>query len=134
MADGIYNAWKAGIGDGTLDWTTDDLRVKLVTSSTFDADDADIAQVTYAEPTDASYSEQSLSNQTVTVDSASDLAVYDCDDVPFGDLAGGETVTGYIVYDNATGTPVCHVDSVGDRTLQGDPFTLEFPDGVLAIA
>ena len=133
MADGIYNAWKAGIGDGTLDWTTDDLRVKLVTSSTFDADDGDIAQVTYSEPSDASYSEQSLSNQTVTVDTVADLAVYDCDDVAFGDLAGGETVSGYIVYEATTGTPVCHVDSVADRTLQGDPFTLEFPDGVLAI-
>ncbi len=134
MADGIYNAWKAGIGDGTLDWTTDDLRIKLVTSSTFDPDDATLTAVTYAEPTDGSYSEQSLTNAAVTQDDANDVAVYDCDDVAFGDLAGGETVTGYIIYDATTDTPVCHVDSVSDRTLQGDPFTVEFPNGVLEIA
>lgn len=133
MADGIYNAWKGAIGDGTIDWTTADLRVKLVTSSTFDPDDATIGAVTFQEPTDESYSEQSLANATVTVDNDGDLAVYDVDDVEFGELGGDETVVGYIVYDGATDVPVCHVDSVGDRTLQGDPFTLEFPDGVVAI-
>jgi len=51
----------------------------------------------------------------------------------FGNLTGGETVVGYIIYDFTSDIPVCHVDSVSDRTLQGDPFSVEFPNGVLEI-
>lgn len=126
MADGIYNAFKEGLADGTVDWVAATVTVELIKSTStyvFDPDDTE-AGVTIVQPTDVSYAAQTLASKTVTRDDANNWIVFDAADLAFGSLAGAETVIGYYVH-TAT-VPILYVDSVADKVLQGDPFTIQF--------
>jgi len=136
MADIVYNAFKQKIADGTIDWDAATVRVLLIRSTstyTADPDHEFVSDLTgLAEPTDGSYARQSLAGKLVAKDNANNRAVLDANDTSFGNVAGGQTVIGYICYVQTGGsdaspgddTLVCHVDSPADKVLQGDPFTV----------
>lgn len=66
------------------------------------------------EVTVASYSRKTLANDTITLDDANDRSVYDADNVPFGNLEVGQTVSAFVVYEFGTADSdspmILHVD------------------------
>lgn len=141
MADGVFHFYISELLTGNRTLTGDTLRILLVSSVstyTLNPDHQYLSDLTangLAEPTDGSYSRQTLTGVTVTHQPANDRVLVDANDADFGKLVGGETAIGYVVYAQVGGddtTPgddpvVQYVDSPTDRQLNGDNFVVRLP-------
>jgi len=144
----IPNRTKTLYFTDSLDLENDDLRVALYDDSTsfsFDPDDHEFVGdvlddgTTAAEPTDESYSRQSLDGQSVTQNDTDNQAVFDADDVTFPDLETTDDIQGLIVFreetDDSDSTIAFVIDSDDTTDLpvetNGTDFVIEWSaDGV----
>lgn len=107
----IPNRTKDQIINGSIDLTNDTLKLALYDDGVafdFDADTHEfVADVldggnTAQEPTDSSYSRQSLANQGTSIDSTNDESEFDADDVTISSLSTTNQIQGVIVYKEVT--------------------------------
>jgi len=107
----IPNRTKDQLLNGSIDLTNDTLKLALYDDGvafSFDPDThefvADVLDggTTAQEPTDGSYSRQSLANQGTSVDSTNDEAEFDADDVTISSLSTTNNIQGVIVYKEIT--------------------------------
>ena len=145
----LPNRTKVEILSGSIDLANDDIRVALYDDSTAFSFDPDIHQfvsdvldggTTAQEPSDASYSRQSLANQTTSADDTADSGVFDADDVTFGSLSTTNQIQGVIIFKQVTDdtdSPIVGViDDADDSDLpaetNGTDFVIEWSaNGVL---
>jgi hypothetical protein len=122
-----FNATLTKFATGSIDWTTDTIRVALLSDNTAYTPDIDNEEfvsdvldggTTATEFTGSGYSRQPLSNPTVTQDNTDDEAVLDADDTTFPGI-DGDTVQGVLVYKQVG----------GDDTTPGDDPLLGYYDG-----
>ena len=118
----VPNDTKEGLLNGAFDFTNDTLRVLLLDDSsayTFDADahefvdDLDGSSDGDApsnEPTDASYSRQTLTGNAVTEDTTDDEAVFDADDITFPSLSTTNDIQAVVVYRQVGGDDTTPAD------------------------
>lgn len=94
--------------EGSINLETATLKIALFDNSTaytFDAvnhefvNDVLDSGTTAQELGDSSYSRQSISNAAVTVDGPDTEVVVDADDVTWTSLSGGETIQGWLIYE-----------------------------------
>lgn len=127
MANGIYNALYHRIANANLAWSSGVEVVKAMLlrdtgSYVFDPDHANVDAIlaTGVEISVASYSRQSLANKTITQDDANDREKFDADNIAFGNLESGQTVSQVIFYeeltDDSDNVPLIHIDGKIDIT------------------
>lgn len=116
-------------GDANLDAA--DLRMLLMKSgSPVDTWNV-VSDITPAsnELTVSGYARTALANETVVEDDTNDFAYLDADDVAFGALAAGETITWAVLYrhtgSDATAPVYCFYD-VTDTPANGSTITIVF--------
>jgi hypothetical protein len=142
--------------EGSIDLETATLRVALFDDSTaynFDPINHEFVSdvldggTTATELSGTGYSRQDVANAAVTVDGTDTEVEVDADDVSFGNIDGGETIQGWIVYVQRGGddtTPgddpiVAVEDEVknqngNDLTTNGSPIDLEFSsEGIVIV-
>jgi len=148
----VPNRTKALFYTGSIDLVNDDLRVALYDDSTAFSFDPDVHEflgdvldggTTAAEPTDASYSRQSLSGQSVTAVDSNDQAVFDADDVTFPSLSTVNQIQGLIVFrqetDDSDSSIVFVIDDTDQSRLpvetNGTDFSIEWSsDGIQIVS
>jgi len=99
MASVIYNSYLKKIGDGSIDFDTDTIKVALVTSAYVpNIDTHDFFDDLTNEVTGAGYTAggATLGSKTVTVDTSNDSAIYDGDDVSW--TTSTFTTAGAVIY------------------------------------
>lgn len=113
--------------EGSINLETATLRILLFDDSqayTIDVVNhefvGDVIGTDATELSDASYSRQGVSNVQVTVDATDEEVVVDADDVTFPTLDGGETIQGWIIYEQVG----------GDDTTPGDDPIIAIEDEV----
>jgi len=140
MANLIYNSFKKDIGDGTVDWDTDTIRVALVTSTyTPNEDTHEFFDDITNEVVGTGYTADGevLAGCAVTVDTTNDWAEYDATDVTWG--SSTITARGAVVYKD-TGTPstsplISYVDFGSDKVSSDGDFKIQWHgDGVFKLA
>ncbi|WP_135535367.1 hypothetical protein [Halostella pelagica] len=142
---------------GNIDVETATLRVALFNDSTAYSPDqvnheyvSDVLDggTTAQEIQDATYSRQTVSNASVTVDAAGGEVEFDADDVTFSGLDGGETIQGWIVFQQVGGDDTTPADdriiAIEDEatnsngnlvTLNGSDVTIQFSsEGIINVA
>lgn len=127
MSNSWYNSLPTLLGNGGLDW--DDavgvtLKMLLGRSTgtyTFNPDHATLSAILsagFVEITVASYSRKTITGRTVTKDDSLNNAKYDCDNVAFGALESGQTVSQAIIFKNITtdadSVPLLYIDGKMD--------------------
>lgn len=140
MANVIYNGFKASIGDGTVDWDTDTIKVALVTSAyTPDIDlDVNFDDITN-EVVGTGYvaGGGTLVGCAVTVDAVNNWAEYNANDFTWSTAT--VTARGAVIYKD-TGAPassplINYVDFGSDKTSSAGDFTVQWhDDGVFKLA
>jgi len=105
--------------EGSIDVENDTLRITLFNDSTaytidevnheFVADVLD-GGTTAQELTDPTFSRQTISGASVTVDSVDAEVVFDADDVVFNSLDGGEVIQGFLIYRQVGGDDTTPAD------------------------
>ena len=137
MADVIYNSFKVQIGNGGIDFDTDDIKGALVTSGyTPDQDSHDFFDDITNEVVGAGYSAggMSLTTKTVTQDNTDNEGVYSADNLTW--TSSTITARGLVLYKD-TGTPatsplICYFDFVSDKTSSSSDFTVQWAaEGIL---
>jgi len=95
---------------GEIDLETATLRILLFDDSqSYTIDEVnhefvgDVIGSAATELGDATYSRQNVANVSVTVDGTDSETVVDADDVTFSGLDGGETIQGWIIYEQVGG-------------------------------
>ena len=140
MANQIYNSFKKAIGDGSIDFDTDTIKIALVTSTyTPDIDTHEFFDDITNEVVGTGYvaGGATLANPLITVDTTDDQAEYDGDNVTWG--TSTITARGAIVYKD-TGTPatsplICYVDFTEDKISSAGDFTIQWhADGIFKLA
>lgn len=96
------------------------LRAMLLRSTgsyTFNPDHdyvADILSNGGVELSVASYARQTITNSTITLDDTNNLVMWDFDNIAFGSLESGQTVSAIVFYefdtDDASSPLICHID------------------------
>lgn len=131
MASGMYNRGSTNLIK-SLDWTSSDLRMLLVTSSySPDKDHNTVSQITN-ELSGGNYARVSLSGRTATQDDSTDRAVADATDAVFTALQAVAGTPKYaIVYYEGGGTDatrelVCFIDLGVADTPNGTDYTIVF--------
>ena len=145
----IPNRTKTLFFNGSIDLANDDLRVALFDDSTAFTFDPDVHEfigdvldggTTAAEPTDASYSRQSVAGQAVTADNTNDQSVFDANDVTFPSLSTTNQIQGILVFKQVTDdtdSPIVFVIDDADQAglpvdTNGTDFIVEWStDGVV---
>jgi len=135
----VYNSFKAGVMNGSIDLDTDDINVSLHTSSyTPDIDtDEFYSDITASEVTSENgYTTkgQSLASKTVSTDTTDDEGVFDAADVTWS----SSTITArYAVIWKNTGTNttsplIAYVDFAADKTSDNGDFSVQWSsEGIL---
>ena len=136
MANVIYNSFKKSIGDGTIDWDTDTIKVALVTSTyTPDIDThTDFSTHITNEVVGTGYTAggATLTGNAVTVDTVNDWAEYDANDVTW--TTSTITARGAVVY-KSTGELISYVDFGSDKISSAGDFKITWhADGVFKLA
>lgn len=140
----IPNATRQTLIDETFGGAT--IEVGLLDTSTsysFNADtDGNVADLpTSAEPGDASYSRQTLSNVSITQDNTDDEGVLDADDVVFSALSTTNDIQTVFVARQSDGVLIAVYDddsagSLADlpKATNGSDFTISFDaEGILNV-
>lgn len=145
MASLVFNAAKGAFADGTLDWDSDDIRVLLLREdSAIDSDLDTIAAVLgeagNTEITTVGYERKAINNRSVSVNSGSDRAELDGDNVDWIAIGDNtQTTVAALVYQHDAGgdsasVPVAYVDFT-DTTLNGGDFTIQWSsDGIITLS
>lgn len=135
MANLIYNKFKGEVGGASIfnwaDNTGITIKALLVTSTYVpDKDLHEFLDDVTNEITGTGYTQggKAITNRSITVDNATDMAKYDGDDVQWLDATF--TARGAVVYMD-TGTPatsllVAYLDFGVDKSIAGGSFTLQF--------
>jgi len=145
----VPNRTKVEILSGSIDLANDDIRVALYDNGVAFSFDPDVHQfvgdvidggTTAQEPSDSSYSRQSLANQTTSADDTDDEGVFDADDVTFSSLSTTNQIQGVVIYksgtDDSDSPIVAVIDDSDDSDLpaetNGTDFIIEWSaNGVL---
>lgn len=143
MANLTFNVGSLGIGDGSLDYLTNDIEV-LFTKSTYAAnkDDtnavlaaAELASLAGYVPGYGGAGRKLLGTKTVTNDTANDRTVHDAADPTVWTIAAGDTIGGMIVQkkgaaSDATAVLLFFIDFT-DTPTNGGTITVTFSaDGI----
>lgn len=123
----LYTHGADAMGGGA--WTTDTFEFLLLkgTGYTPNKDHHFVSELTPAsnECSVASYSRVTMTSPVRTPDTTNDKVIYDCDNIDFGSLESGETVTGLVLYkfvtDDSDHILVAHFD-LGTLPLTGSSF------------
>jgi len=136
----MYNGFKKAIGDGTIDWEGDTIKVALVTSTYTPDIDADVyfGDITN-EVSGTGYTAggATLVNTAVTVDTVNNWAEYNADDTTWS--TASVTARGAVVY-MSTGTAstsplINYVDFTVDKTSSAGDFKITWDaSGVVKLA
>lgn len=121
MASAAYNSGKVKLGDGSIDWDTDTIKMALVTTSyTPDIDSHDFWDDVSANEVGASgsYSAGGVTlTASVTQDNTNDRAIYDANDVTITGFTG--TFRYAVVYKStgiaSTSALICYIDITGSN-------------------
>lgn len=125
----IPNATKLKILNGSVDFSNDDIRVALYDDGvafSFDPDVHDFVGdvldggTTAQEPSDASYSRQSLSGQSTSTDDTDDEGVFDADNVTFASLSTTNKIQGVVIFKQVTDDTDSPILGVIDDTDDSD--------------
>src|SRR3990170_6844676 len=97
MASGAYNEGINAIGDGSIDFLTNTIKVLLINSAyVYDPDHSFVSDVVANEVAGAT--RQTLGTKTVTKDDVNNRSVFDGANSTFPAVAAGPTVGGAIVF------------------------------------
>lgn len=137
MANVLYNSFKAAIGNGTIDWDTDVIKIALVTSVYAPDIDAHTNFTTHItnEVTGTGYTAggATLAGTAVTVDTTNDWAEYDATDPEW--TASTITARGAVVYASVSGDLINYIDFGTDKVSSDGTFTIQFSaNGVFTLA
>lgn len=140
MADVVYNNFMEELMKGTIDLSTDDIRVRLcMTNTTCDTEEevATLSGFTTLDTCDGSgYADQALANEAVSIDATNDRAKFDADDTVFSSLgAGTRNTQGVLVYkfvtDDTDSIPLMWIDFANQVVHTGSDFTIAWnADGI----
>lgn len=144
MPNVIYNRFKKAIGAGEVDWDDNSgttIKVMLVNNYTANKDNhqykSDIDNLG-VEVSGQGYTAggKALTNRTITVDNANDLAKYDADDIEWTNSS--ITASGAIIYKDTgnanTSILICYVDFGGTYNSQNGNFKIQWnEDGIFTI-
>jgi len=132
MAEGnatVYNSFKEALLKGECDLDSDTLKIILVDGGTPDIDaDAsysDIASGEECSGTGYTAGGETLANPVIAIDSGSDLAALDADDVTWSSLDAG-TPTYAILYDDTHATDQLIAYWELGRASNGGDYTLQW--------
>jgi hypothetical protein len=137
MADAVYNKGKRGLLDGTINLTSDTIKVILVSSSyTFDADHDFADDVAASEIAVTGYTggfggsgRKTLASKAFATDNTGDAASFDAADLVWTTLAAGVTLGGAVlvkeVTNDAASPIIAFLDPANIATNGGD-VTLAF--------
>ncbi len=131
MASLIYNVAKVKLGDGSIDFNSDTIKVALVTSSyTPDKDSHAVFSDVTNEVVGTGYSAggATLASCTVTQDNTNDRGVYDAADPSWATSA--LTARGAVIYKSTgvagTSPIICYIDFGQDYTSSNGTFSIVF--------
>lgn len=102
MASRCYNAGVNGIGNQSIDFLNDTIKVMLVNSAYAHNPDSEFVSDIVANEV-AGATRQTLGSKTVTKDNTNDRSVFDGADVTFPSVTAGSTVGGAVVFKDAGG-------------------------------
>lgn len=128
MASFVYNTGADGLTDGSIDWASDTIKVRLVASSATPAKtDTSLAAGYVAIGTD-----QTLASKTRTKDDTNNRILYGAANITYTAIASGSTYGWAIVYkdDGGNGIPIAALDIPNTATNNGD-VNLNFPSTVV---
>lgn len=140
MASGLYNTGLEKLLNGTIVWSSADVRCLLVKSGyTFNKDHDFVSDLTPAsnEVTVAGYARQALANESLTRDDTNDRVKFDGDDVAFGALSAGETIAAAVLYvynaSDSAAQMVAYID-LTDTPTNGSTVTIQWhADGIFYV-
>lgn len=135
MASAWFNKGKFHILGGTINLTSDTIKVMLVkTSYTFDVDHNFISDVSTHELGVSGYTagfggagRKTLASKTFTEDDTNDLAYFDALDITWTSLGAGETIGGAILVKEVTvdgDSPVIAFMDLSDTATNGGDITV----------
>lgn len=134
MASFVYNSGKVKLGDGSIDWDTDTIKVSLHTSTySPDVDNDVFFSDTSNELSGGGYTSggNTLDNCAVTQDNTNDRAIYDADDETFAAFTG--TFRYLVVYKDtgvaATSPLICVIDLGSDETITNGSYDITWSAG-----
>jgi hypothetical protein len=131
MASVIFNNAKKLLGDGTINWPANTIRVALVTTAYTPDIDAHlyVSSITN-ELSGTGYSRKDLANKSVVVDNANDRADYKADNVTWTAIsASGATAGAAVVYKFGTvdgDSPLIAYVDITDTIMNGGDFTIKW--------
>ncbi|MEM6437585.1 MAG: hypothetical protein AAF773_27575 [Cyanobacteria bacterium P01_D01_bin.115] len=101
MVSQAYAKLATEIGQGNLSWTSDTIKILLVTDAyTYDENHDFVNDVSGSEATGAT--RQTLASPVFTPDTANDRVVYDAADATFLAVTSAQTISGAVVYKEVT--------------------------------
>ena len=134
MASVFYLAGMAGLADGSIDFDTDTIKARLcMTNTTCDTENttiSDLADFTTIDVCDsAGYSDKTLTNCAVNIDTGNVRIELDADDPTWSALAAcTRDIQGVLIYlfdtDDANSIPIMFVDFTSDITPDGSDLTI----------
>jgi hypothetical protein len=112
MASGLFNSARQKFIQGDIDWDANDVECLLVKNTyTFDETDEFVTDLVAHECSASGYVRQNVTTRTA---SDATTTVIDCDDVDFGVLGSGESLSGAVFFVNsgadATSSLICFID------------------------
>lgn len=129
MASKVYPKALELLNAGTLSWTTDTIRVLLVSSAeSYSRADDFVNDVSANELSGGSYARQTLASKT-SADNGTDKWIFDAADPVFSAVAGSQTVGAAIVYKevtNDTDSPLLAFIDGTDLATNGSDVTVAF--------
>lgn len=140
MANAIYNSFKRDIANGSIDLDSDTIKLMLVTSDYTPNIDTNTKRSDVTnEVSGAGYTTggSALQNKTVTINTTSDKAIFDADDVTFS--TASITARGAVLYKSRGGASsadelICYLDFGSDITSTAGNFNIAFDaNGILTI-
>lgn len=146
MANLVYNAAKAQLADGTIDYLNDTIQVMLVTSSyTPDADDTYIDAGGANDPVDhelsgSGYTRKTLASKAINTDNTNDRAEFDAANLTWTAINAGTAAAAIVFHNAGTGDTgaqmICYIDQGGfPITTNGGDLTITWnAEGILQLA
>lgn len=132
---GLYNNYHKKVMDGTLDLDNAAVVIKVLllrdtSTYTFNPDHDTVNDILVTnggvEISVASYTRQTVSGKTVSVDDTNNRGIFDCNNVAFGTLESGQTVEAVVFYlevnDDTDSIPLIYIDGKANVTASAPAF------------
>ena len=139
MASVLYNSFKLGIMNGTLDLDTDTIHVALVTSVYTANQDSDVyfstPETNEVSGTGYTAGGSALAGKAVTQDNTDNEGVFDANDVTWS--TSTITARGAVLYKKRGGASsadelICYIDFGSDKVSSAGDFTIQWAtEGIL---